>query len=131
MALAALVLIAAIAGCSSSTTSSPSSTTKLSTATSTSAKSKPSETSSETSSDSTTTGTSTKVVPAPPNSLTMTCKEWRDLDDPTQLAVVTEIVNQPDFKGAVTDPDGARLVAKGACLLFGDKVVNDVLRTGS
>jgi hypothetical protein len=61
----------------------------------------------------------------------MTCKEWRDLDDPTQLAVVNAIVTEPDFKGKVTDPDAARIVAKGACLLFGDKVVKDVLLTGS
>lgn len=61
----------------------------------------------------------------------MTCKEWRDLDDPTQLAVVTAIVTQPDFKGVVTNPDGARILAKGACLLVGDKTVNDVLLTGS
>jgi hypothetical protein len=61
----------------------------------------------------------------------MTCKEWRDLDDPTQKAVVTAIVTQPNFKGQVTDPDNARIVAKGACFLFSDKTVNDVLLTGS
>jgi ABC-type enterochelin transport system substrate-binding protein len=121
--LAALILMAAVAGCSSTTTT----TAPTSTASSSTKSTSPTTTTSETS----TTSTSTSVVPAPPNSLTMTCKDWRDLDDPTQLAVVKEIVTQPDFKGAVTDPDGARLVAKGACLLFSTKTVNDVLRTGS
>jgi hypothetical protein len=61
----------------------------------------------------------------------MTCKEWRDLDDTAQLSVVNTIVTEPDFKGAVTDPDAARLAAKAACFLFGDKTVKDVLLTGS
>jgi hypothetical protein len=122
----ALVLMGAIAGCSGGSThtytSSPS--------TSASASDK-STTSEKTTEESTTTSSPTAVVPAPANSLTITCKEWRDLDDPTQLAVVTAIVTQPDFKGAVTEPDSAKLVAKGACLLFGSKTVNDVLLTGS
>lgn len=124
MLMAALILIGAIAGCSS-TTSSPESTSSA--PSSTSAKS----TTSEKPSESTTTETSAPVVPAPPNALTMTCKDWRDLDEPTQLAVVTAIVTQPDFKGAVTDPDNAKVVAKGACLLIDSKTVNDVLLTGS
>jgi ABC-type enterochelin transport system substrate-binding protein len=120
--MAALVLILAIAGCSSKSPSPAASSTASSSTSSTSAETTTSEKSTE---------TSTSTVPAPPNSLTMTCKEWRDLDDPTQLAVVNAIVTEPDFKGKVTDPDAARIVAKGACLLFGDKVVKDVLLTGS
>ena len=123
MVLAALVLILAFAGCSSKSPSPAASSTASSSVSSTTTKSTTSETS--------TTETSTATVPAPSNSLTMTCKEWRDLDDPTQLAVVNAIVTEPDFKGKVTDPDAARIVAKGACLLFGDKVVKDVLLTGS
>jgi hypothetical protein len=61
----------------------------------------------------------------------MTCNEWRDLDDPTQLAVVTAIVQDPGYKGVATEPDSAKLLVKGACLLFGKKVVKDVLETGS
>lgn len=125
--VAALVLMGAIAGCSGGSThtytSSPS----------TSASADKSTTSEKTTTESTTTTTeeSTAVVPAPANSLTITCKEWRDLDDPTQLAVVTAIVNQPNFGGAVKEPDSAKLVAKGACLLFGSKTVDEVLKTGS
>jgi Domain of unknown function (DUF4334) len=122
--LAALILMGAIAGCSSTTSSPPAASTAPSSAKSTSAKSTTSETP-------TTSETSSPTVPAPPNSLTITCKDWRALDDPTQLAVVTAIVTQPNFKGAVTDPDAARVLAKGACLLFGSKTVNDVLLTGS
>jgi hypothetical protein len=122
--LAALILIGAVAGCSSTTTTTAPTSTASSSTKSTSATTTTSETTSETT-------TSTSVVPAPPNSLTMTCKDWRDLDDPNQLAVVNAIVTQPNFKGAVTDPDAARIVAKGACLLFSEKTVNDVLLTGS
>jgi ABC-type enterochelin transport system substrate-binding protein len=121
--LSAVILVGVVGGCSSTTTTSPPPASSASSTTTT--------TTTTTSETSTTSQTPTSTVPPPANSLTITCKDWRALDDPTQLAVVTAIVTQPDFKGAVTDPDAAHLAAKAACLIFSSKTVNDVLKTGS
>jgi hypothetical protein len=126
--VAALVLVGALAGCGGGSThtytSSPSASSSSSEKSTTSEKTTTSE-------ETTTSEKTTAVVPAPANSMTITCKEWRDLDDPTQLAVVTAIVQAPDYKGVASEPDSAKLIAKGACLLFGSKTVADVLATGS
>lgn len=119
-----MILVGVVSGCSTTTTSPPAASSATSSATSTTTKSTTTETS-------TTSATPTSTVPPPANSLTITCKDWRALDDPTQLAVVTAIVTQPDFKGALTNPDAARLAAKAACLLFSSKTVDEVLKTGS
>lgn len=70
-------------------------------------------------------------VPAPPNSSTMACSEFNDLDDATQLAVIRAILaseNNP------LGPDGegiGQILAEAACQFLPDSTVNDVLLGGS
>lgn len=69
-------------------------------------------------------------VPAPANSLTMTCEEFNGLDEPTRVAVVREILSQ---EGNPLGPDGefvGQILADAACQFLPSAVVADVLLGG-
>ncbi|ABM16377.1 conserved hypothetical protein [Mycolicibacterium vanbaalenii PYR-1] len=69
-------------------------------------------------------------VPAPANAMTMTCEEFTDLDEPTRVAVVREILSQ---EGNPLGPDGefvGQILADAACQFLPSAVVADVLLGG-
>ncbi|CAN3131395.1 DUF732 domain-containing protein [Mycobacterium sp. smrl_JER01] len=69
-------------------------------------------------------------VPAPANAMTMTCEEFSDLDEPTRVAVVREILSQ---EGNPLGPDGefvGQILADAACQFLPSAVVADILLGG-
>lgn len=74
--------------------------------------------------------TNVPEVPAPANAMTMTCEEFTDLDEPTRVAVVREILSQ---EGNPLGPDGefvGQILADAACQFLPSAVVADVLLGG-
>ena len=74
--------------------------------------------------------TSVPEVPAPANALTMRCGEFSDLDEPTRLAVVREILAQENNP---LGPDGefvGQILADAACQFLPSATVSDVLMGG-
>ena len=75
--------------------------------------------------------TDVPVVPAPANSLDMTCKEFATLDEATRVAVVREILSQ---EGNPLGPDGesvGQILADAACQFIPSATVSEVLLGGS
>ena len=75
---------------------------------------------------------SSPSVPAPANSLTMTCDEFSTLDPETQAAVITAILG--DLGPMIGDEDGQkmRLAADALCQFMPpDVVLSDILMGGS
>jgi hypothetical protein len=70
-------------------------------------------------------------VPAPPNALTMTCSEYTDLDEATQLAVIRAILAQEENPLGPEDEMVALLMADAMCQFLPDAVVNEVVLGGS
>jgi hypothetical protein len=80
-----------------------------------------------------TTETSIPEVPAPPDALTMTCGDYVDLDDATQLAVVRAILGQGENPLGPLGPQSeeiAKTLADTVCQFLPDSTVNDVLLGG-
>ena len=70
-------------------------------------------------------------VPAPANALEMTCEEFSELDEATQVAVVREILAQG---GNPLGPDGefvGQILADAACQFLPSATVSEVLMGGS
>ncbi|MFB1294275.1 hypothetical protein ACAG24_002055 [Mycobacterium sp. pW049] len=70
-------------------------------------------------------------VPAPANSLEMTCDEYNALDEATRVAVVREILSQ---EGNPLGPDGefvGQILADAACQFLPSATVSEVLMGGS
>jgi hypothetical protein len=120
---AAIVLAAGITSCERSIpgtvamTTEPGPSTTRSSAPSTS---RPSTSRPSTSSD----------VPPPSDSLTMTCKDYTDLDPDTQTAVVQEILTQ---EGSVLGPENAEIaksLADAVCQFLPDSTVSEILLGG-
>lgn len=62
--------------------------------------------------------------------MTMTCEEFSDLDEPTRVAVVREILSQ---EGNPLGPDGefvGQILADAACQFLPSAVVADILLGG-
>jgi hypothetical protein len=70
-------------------------------------------------------------VPAPPNALTMTCSEYNDLDEATQLAVIRAILAQEGNPLGPEDEMVALIMADSMCQFLPDAVVNEMVRGGS
>jgi hypothetical protein len=70
-------------------------------------------------------------VPAPPNALTMTCSEYNDLDEATQLAVIRAILAQEDNPLGPEDEMVALLMADSLCQFLPDAVVSETVLGGS
>ncbi|WP_326544803.1 hypothetical protein QGN32_12955 [Mycolicibacterium sp. ND9-15] len=71
--------------------------------------------------------TDVPVVPAPPNALSMTCEEYNGLDEPTQVAVIREILKQ---EGNPLGPNGegiGQMLVGAACQFLPSATVNEVL----
>lgn len=66
-------------------------------------------------------------VPAPPNALTMTCKEFNGLDDATRLAVIKEILAQHGSVFRPDDSDIALTLAAAMCTLMPKSRVSQIL----
>ncbi|STZ46097.1 Uncharacterised protein [Mycolicibacterium gilvum] len=70
-------------------------------------------------------------VPAPANSLDMTCDEYNGLDEATRVAVVREILSQ---EGNPLGPDGefiGQILADAACQFIRSATVSEVLMGGT
>ncbi len=70
-------------------------------------------------------------VPAPANSLEMTCDEYNALDEATRVAVVREILSQ---EGNPLGPDGefvGQILADAACQFLPSATVSEVLMGGT
>lgn len=76
------------------------------------------------------TGTPNPNVPAPPNSLTMTCAEYNELDPDTQMAVVQANVAEEDNPFGMLGPEAAKPVADTMCRFMPESTVNQVLLGG-
>jgi hypothetical protein len=77
-----------------------------------------------------TTDTPVPEVPAPPNALTMTCREFNELDEPTRLAVIRAILaDQNSVLGQ--NIEIARALAESVCQFLPDSTVNEILLGGS
>jgi hypothetical protein len=123
---AAVVLIAGIAGCSHMTTGTatmrpqPDPETRRSIAPTIPRSTIPRSTSPRTSSN----------VPPPSNSLTITCKDYLDLDKASKIAVVEEILKQ---EGSVLDPttsDISQTLADAVCQYLPNSTVKEILIGG-
>lgn len=69
-------------------------------------------------------------VPAPPNSLTMTCKEFTRLDEATRLAVIREILKQDNNPLGPNGESIGQMLVEAACQFLPDATVNEVLLGG-
>lgn len=70
-------------------------------------------------------------VPAPANSLEMTCDEYNALDEATRVAVVREVLSQ---EGNPLGPDGefvGQILADAACQFLPSATVSEVLMGGT
>ena len=66
-------------------------------------------------------------VPAPPNALTMTCSEYNDLDEATQLAVVRAILAEQQNRRGTEDETVAVIMASTMCQFLPSAVVKEVV----
>jgi hypothetical protein len=69
-------------------------------------------------------------VPAPPNALTMTCSEYNNLDEATQLAVIRAILAQRNNPMGPEEEMVALLMANSMCQFLPDAVVGDMVLGG-
>jgi hypothetical protein len=123
-AAAALITVGVLAGCSQTTTGTPAMTTEPGPTTTRSSKPTP------TSGSPTSSAPSTPGAPAPDDAMTMTCKEYSDLDKDTQQAVIDEIISQ---EGSLIGPENAELaktLADATCGFLPDAVLSEILVGG-
>jgi hypothetical protein len=124
VAVAALLAAGAVAGCGQTIPGTVAMTTEPGFS--------PRNSAPSTSGPSTSKPRSSPGVPAPSNSLTMTCEEFSDLDPETQAAVVTAILG--DFGPMIGDEDGQkmRMAADALCQFMPpDMVLSEILMGGS
>lgn len=124
VAVAALLATGAVAGCGRTIPGTVAMTTEPGFSPRSSAPS--------TSGPSTSKPRSSPGVPAPSNSLTMTCEEFSALDPDTQSAVINEILG--DLGPMIGDEDGQRMrmAADALCQFMpGDVVLSEILMGGS
>lgn len=127
-AAAALILVGALAGCSRTTTGTVAMTTEPGPPTTSRA---PSTTSKPTTTPrSPTSGPRTPTVPAPANALTMTCKEYEELDDETKLAVVQAILSEEESFLGPEESELLKPLADGLCGILPTATVSEVLMGG-
>ncbi|WP_319448522.1 MULTISPECIES: hypothetical protein [unclassified Mycobacterium] len=123
-AAAALITVGVLAGCSQTTTGTVAMTTEPGPTTTRSSKPTP------TSDRPTSSAPSTPGAPAPDDAMTMTCKEYSDLDEDTQQAVIDEIIGQ---EGSLIGPENAELaktLADATCGFLPDAVLSEILFGG-
>jgi hypothetical protein len=66
-------------------------------------------------------------VPAPPNALTMTCKEFNDLDEATRLAVIRAILAKENNPLGPNGEGVGQMLAEAACQFLPSATVSEVL----
>ncbi|OBI81317.1 hypothetical protein [Mycobacterium sp. E740] len=71
--------------------------------------------------------TDVPVVPPPPNALTMTCKEFTGLDEPTRVAVIREILKQDKNPLGPNGEGVGQMLVEAACQFLPSATVNEVL----
>jgi len=71
--------------------------------------------------------TSTSEVPAPPGAMTMTCKEFVKLDEPTRLAVVKEILKGDNSAFGPLGDEFSETMANTMCEFMPDRTVREIL----
>jgi hypothetical protein len=123
-AAAALITVGVLAGCSKTTTGTVAMTTEPGPTTMRSSKPTP------TPGSPTSSAPSTPGAPAPDDAMTMTCKEYSDLDKDTQQAVIDEIIGQ---EGSLIGPENAELaktLADATCGFLPDAVLSEILFGG-
>ena len=119
VAATVLILVAMLAGCSRTTTGTVAMTTE------------PGPSTARTSTPRTpSSAPRTPSADAPPDSLTMTCGEYSDLDKDTQLAVIDAILAQ---EGSVLGPQNseiAKTLADAVCQFLPESTVSEILLGG-
>jgi hypothetical protein len=123
-AAVALITVGVLAGCSKTTTGTVAMTTEPGPTTMRSSKPTP------TPDSPTSSAPSTPGAPAPDDAMTMTCKEYSDLDKDTQQAVIDEIIGQ---EGSLIGPENAELaktLADATCGFLPDAVLSEILFGG-
>jgi hypothetical protein len=123
-AAAALITVGVLAGCSHTTAGSVAMTTEP--GPSTTRSSNPTPTSTIPSSS----APSAPGAPAPGDAMTMTCKEYSELDEDSQQAVIDEIVGE---QGSLIGPENAELaktLADATCGFLPDAVLSEILLGG-
>lgn len=132
IAAAALV----VAGCGQTTSGTVAMTTESGSSgggstyespTSTTRTTSPRTTTSDTSTPGTSTTRSSSNVPPPADSMTMTCKQYLDLDADTQDAVISAILAQSEGFFDPSQQDVAKILADSSCTFLPDAVVSDLL----
>jgi hypothetical protein len=84
-------------------------------------------TSTTTSRPSRTSTSSTSEVPVPPGAMTMTCKEFVKLDEPTRLAVVKEILKGDNSAFGPLGDEFSETMANTMCDFMPDRTVREIL----
>ena len=123
-AAAALIAVGVLAGCSQTTTGTVAMTTEPGPSTTRSSKPTP------TGDSPTSSAPSTPGAQAPDDAMTMTCKEYSDLDEDTQQAVIDEIIGQ---EGSMIGPENgelAKTLADATCGFLPDAVLSEILFGG-
>jgi hypothetical protein len=69
----------------------------------------------------------TSEVPAPPGAMTMTCKDYVKLDEPTRLAVVKEILKGDNSAFGPLGDEFSENMAYTMCDLVPDRTVREIL----
>jgi hypothetical protein len=87
----------------------------------------PSSTTTTTSRPSRTSPSATSEVPAPPGAMTMTCKDYVKLDEPTRLAVVREILNGDNSTFGPLGDEFSETMANTMCDFVPDRTVREIL----
>ncbi|MGV0849428.1 hypothetical protein ABQF03_04395 [Mycolicibacterium phlei] len=70
-------------------------------------------------------------VPPPPNALTMSCREFIALDDPTRLAVIREVLKQENNPLGPNGEGIGEILVETACQFLPNATVNEVLLGGT
>lgn len=73
------------------------------------------------------TSSPTSEVPAPPNALTMTCRDYLALDDATKLAVIRAIIADQHSMFPKGNEDIAKTMADATCQFLPDSTVSQLL----
>lgn len=73
------------------------------------------------------TPTTTSEVPAPPGAMTMTCKDYVKLDEPTRLAVVKEILKGVNSAFGPLGDEFSETMAYTMCDFMPDRTVREIL----
>jgi len=66
-------------------------------------------------------------VPAPPNAMTMTCKEFTQLDEPTRLAVVKQVTSGGNSAFGPFGDQFAETMANTMCEFMPERTVREIL----